>query len=516
MTLFTHIYAAPTPSARRARLPLIFVLVLLATIAMAVAVASRLLGLWGGAPLAAAPRDPDAVSVKYVTEGGEGVARGMVNSPLRVVVRVPWSIGSQDTSLSGVTLQMLDEAGNPARFGNRPITETFAMKPTFDIAEWEWRGSVPSAPGKYHARVQIEALYNKARNGTLYLGAPALDAVAESGPPLTSGYVFSEDSNIWLMSSDGARQRRLTYFPEFYEYADKPVWAPDGKRIAFTYSPQTDPSEAPSTEIWQVAPGGSAPEPLVRHQGSESLLDPAWSRDGKYIYFTVDTSASESATASGALSATSVRIDRVELATGVREQWMPLSQMPAGDGPGGETVYLQYVQPQGNAEELIALPQRLMLAKPNSETGSVVVDEKAFQMMYAPRMSPDGKWVAFAAINIPPVSIPSAPTTPTPTPKPLGDRLDILGWLGLGAQEADAHGLPWDLYMAPASGGAPIRLTKLDEDQPYPTWLDNSTIAFMGSKALYKLPIDASGNPVGEPVKIRDGAPHGGLSWHTP
>ncbi|MEO8287365.1 MAG: hypothetical protein ABI670_13150 [Chloroflexota bacterium] len=505
----SRIYTAPA-SRWRARLP--FLLVGLFVLLVVAIVASRLLGLWGAETAASGSND---ITVTYATEG-DAPGSGVVNSPLKVSVTVPWSTGSQDTVLASVALQLLDDAGNPAVFGNGPENEAFAMKPTFDIAVWEWRGSVPSKPGKYHARINIDALYNKARNGVVDLSNPTVEAKPVAGAPLTSGFVFSQDANLWLLSSDATRQRKITFFPEFYEYADKPVWSPDGSKIAFTYSPRTDPSALPATDIWQVGADGSGAKPIVEHGDGESLLDPAWSADGKYVYYTVDTSASATYTDTlgmpgGGLMGTSVRIDRTEIATGIREQWMPASQMPASGEANGDTVYLEYIQPRGNAEGLVAPPQRLMRADASGEKTTVLADENAFQLMYAPRMSPDGKWVVFGAINIPPPNQP----LPAPADTPPGG-FNLLQWMGFEPTTAQAHGMPWDVYMVPATGGPGIRLTKLDEDQPYPVWLDNSTIAFMGTTGLYKLSIGEDGQPKGDPTKIHDGAPHGGLSWRAP
>jgi Tol biopolymer transport system component len=161
---------------------------------------------------------------------------------------------------------------------------------------------------------------------------------------------------------------------------------------------------------------------------------------------------------------------------------------------------------------VVAPPERLMKASEDGKSPVVLADETQFQLMYSPRMSPDGKWVAFAAINVPPLNS----TLPTPTSTSGGGPFDLLGWLGLAPRNAQAHGLPWDVYLVPSAGGEPIRLTKLDEDQPVPTWLDNSTIAFMGTQGLFKISIDGNGNPQGNPVKLHDGAPHGGLSWRGP
>jgi hypothetical protein len=480
---------------------------------VAAVIASRLFGLWGGTPVLGPTSAPDAVTVTYTTEGGAGTGWGTVNSPMKVDVKVGWSTGSQDTVLSDVTLQLLDQANQPAVFGTGVITGGLDMKPTFDIATWEWDGSVPSKPGIYHAQVQIKALYNKARDGTVDLPGPTVEARAESGPPLTGGYVFAQNANLWILSSDLSRQRRLTYFPDFYEYADQPSWAPDGKTIAFTYSPKTDPSQLPATDIWQVNPDGSNPRPLVTHQDGESLLDPSWSADGKYLYFTSDTSASTVYTnttgsgGSGLLAGATVAVERLDLSSGKREQWMPAAQMATNNVPGGDTVYLQYVPSQNGQDGLAAPSERLM--KASSGTGAPVklADETEFQLMYAPRISPDGKWTAFAAINVPP----APPVTPSPS-----GSLDLFGWLGLKPQTAEAHGLPWDMYLVPSAGGQPIRLSNLNEDQPVSVWLDNSTMAFMGTYGLYKVSIDSNGNPVGQPTKMRDGVVHGGLTWHSP
>ena len=192
-------------SSGRARLPLILTVVFLT--ATAVIVLSRVFGIWQGG---AGSND---VAVQYVTEGGGTDARGVVNSPLRVQVRIPWSIGSRDTILSAVTLELLDQTGNPARLGPSSPTEPLAMKPTMDITVWEWRGSVPSEPGKYTARVGLTALYNAERNGTYEMTALPLEALPETGPALASGFTFSQD--FWSGLSDHAGMNPALRLTEF-------------------------------------------------------------------------------------------------------------------------------------------------------------------------------------------------------------------------------------------------------------------------------------------------------------
>jgi hypothetical protein len=485
-------------SSWRARLPLILTVVFLT--AAALIVLTRVLGVWPSGALGG-----NDVAVQYVTEGG-GDARGVVNSPLKVQVRIPWSTGSTETTLAAVTLELLDETGNPARFGPSSPTEPLALKPTYDIAVWEWRGSVPSEPGKYTARIGITALYNAERNGTYDMTAKPLEALPETGPALTSGFAFSQDSNLWLLSTDLKRQRRLTYFPEFFEYADKPAWSPDGTTIAFTYSPATEQGSLPSTDIWQARPDSQDPRPFITHHEGESLFDPSFSPDGRYVYFTVDESASTGTGLDlGAPIGTIVQIDRYDTSTGERTQWMERSQMPSAEGAGDIVAYLEYVDVPPDAAGRVAPPHRLMVAGSDGSSPRVLLDENVFQAMYIPRVSPNGKWIAFSAVNQPP-----------PGSQPQGATFDPLEWLGLKPRTASAHGLPWDVYVVPTAGGEPVRLSKLDEDQPYAAWLDDSNIAFMGVNGMYKVQIDANGSPVDQPVKVHEGAPHGGLSWHAP
>src|SRR5829696_1123951 len=44
--------------------------------------------------------------------------------------------------------------------------------------------------------------------------------------------------DIWIMNADGSEQTKLTSLSSG-SFADRPVWSPDGKRIAFDYSPST-------------------------------------------------------------------------------------------------------------------------------------------------------------------------------------------------------------------------------------------------------------------------------------
>ncbi len=485
------------PATWRARLPIVAIALLL--VGAVLLVASRFVPMpW------AASDSQNAISVQYSTERGEGVAEGVVNSPLRIAVRIPWSDGSQKGTVSSVSLQFLDQAGNKAQFGS-DAPDSLDLRATIDIMVWEYVGSVPSRLGIYHARLHLETPYDPTRQQDYNLAEPGLRALADTGPALHGGYVFNSEFNLWIMSTDAAHQNQLTYFPPQYERADTPAWSPDGSLIAFAYTPKQPSDQIPVSDIWVIKPDGSGARQVVGHSPGESLLYPAWSGDGKYLYFTVEGSPDNSAPIGLPVAPNDDRrIDRIAVSTGVRSTWLPSAHMAASGGyerVGGDKVVFLELVPAAPDTDPSTIPQKLMLAKSDGSGKRQLVGDNVYGIMYAPRLSPDGKWVVFSATN---------------TPLPPRSSFNPLRWLNIEPEVASAHVVPWDLYIVSTSGGAPTRLTKLDEDQPYPYWLDNSTLAFMGASGLYKVSIGGDGEAMGQPTRIHAGSLHGSLTWHAP
>src|SRR5919201_433764 len=166
---------------------------------------------WGSAK---GPQAPQPV-LQYKTELGEQSSEGTVNSPLRASLRIPWSNGSAETAVASVSFQLLDAQGNPAVLGDTP-GDADAMRPALEIGVWVYDGSVPSRPGSYHARVKIDNLNGGSE--TFELKEPVLVAKPDSGQPLSAGFVFARNSNLWLLSADATREKRLTYYAPFYEF----------------------------------------------------------------------------------------------------------------------------------------------------------------------------------------------------------------------------------------------------------------------------------------------------------
>ena len=72
-----------------------------------------------------------------------------------------------------------------------------------------------------------------------------------------------------------------------------------------------------------------------------------------------------------------------------------------------------------------------------------------------------------------------------------------------------AHGLPMDLFLIDAGGGAPRRLTQLGEDNPAAVWApDGRRLAILSGGGLYVL--NADGSDV-RAIDQRGG--HGTIDW---
>lgn len=462
-------------------------LIILTVISVTVAGATLLGRMQPGGSGEALPE----VSVEYITEDGRGASEALADSPLRISVRLPWQTGARETLLSLLTVEMLDENGNPARFGEKP-GEPKPLGPTPDIEIWENVGSVPSVPGAYFARVQWQRTEGSGAVETRDLRDVRLTVLPRSGEAPRNGYVFNRNRELWIMSADAKRQRRLTFSMPIDENAEDPAWSPDGSQIAYAFAPKVPRDQIPVTELWLVKPDGTGGRRLLAPGPNEAFLNPYWSADGKYLYFTVETAVVEG----GFMVGQSRRIDRLEVATGARSEWIASGLMPALTGSGNELVYMEEVQ-------VNFTKQRIVRADPDSGRRSVLVSEETFVAMYGPRMSPDGKWVIFSA---------------TVGEQGVSGRreFDFLGWLLFKPQVVEAHDVPWDIYMVPATGGTPTRLTTLNEDQPHPIWLDSSSIAFMGVQGLHKLQLDAQGKPVGKPVRLTEGNQHSSVTWRAP
>jgi len=99
-------------------------------------------------------------------------------------------------------------------------------------------------------------------------------------------------SNVWVMDIDGSNLKQVT--KEKKNIIHSPKWSPDGQYIAITKGIMSTRS-IPAGEIWLYHHSGGDGFPVKKRvngkKDQKNIADPAFSRDGKYIYFTQDITA---------------------------------------------------------------------------------------------------------------------------------------------------------------------------------------------------------------------------------
>ena len=98
---------------------------------------------------------------------------------------------------------------------------------------------------------------------------------------------FFSDDDLWVMTADGTRPRRLVASPG--KESGSLTWSPDGRKIAFSVLERGAPRRSPDadSEIFVVNADGSGLRNLTEHDRVLDV-DPAWSPDGRAIAFTSD------------------------------------------------------------------------------------------------------------------------------------------------------------------------------------------------------------------------------------
>ena len=168
---------------------------------------------------------------------------------------------------------------------------------------------------------------------------------------------------LFTVGIDGTDARRLTDTPALEHF---PVWSPDGRRIAFLWSPE-DPDVYAG---WETAPWALY---VMNADGTDrrwltaglGLFPPVWSPDGQRLAYISDQDASPHALG---------RVEVVEVDTGKVTQLVTTTAVPtwspngkelalAGEGDGGPAVFT--VGPDGTG-------MRTVWASGEGEDGALV------------------------------------------------------------------------------------------------------------------------------------------------
>ena len=183
-------------------------------------------------------------------------------------------------------------------------------------------------------------------------------------------------ANLWVIDVASGVSRQLTYERDAATAIGVPVWAPDGKAIAFVSSRG---NQGLTFGVWLVSPDGSNLR-SVANPG----LGPAWSADGAWLYYS---------TRSGA--AADVALRKIPAAGGTPTT-VTTERVRNVIGSYGRTLY--YV-----------LERPLVDGTPEFEIRAATPDDGPFRVVARispsrvpiwqivnPALSPDGQWLAQA------------------------------------------------------------------------------------------------------------------------
>lgn len=260
------------------------------------------------------------------------------------------------------------------------------------------------------------------------------------------------------------------------------AWSPDRSTLAYSLFHRRPEDRVSSAELFTVPARGGEPTLVVPRVQPGSIVDaPAWAPDGSAIFFAFQ----------GVENGTPVaRVERVTLADGARSPLYGDASFPTV-APDGRSLAFVFDDGQGQA---------LRVGSPDSDDAREIVAPRGFRSLMGPRYSPDGAWIAFAAVGPGPAGVaPAQRGQARPT--------------GLAAifsvPVAEAHGDPWSIWKIRPDGTDLQLATPLQEDEPLIAWSpDGAWIAVHGTGGLWL--VDVRG--AAEPRRIADGS-IGGIDW---
>jgi hypothetical protein len=374
--------------------------------------------------------------------------------------------------------QWVEPNGQPAQWLEEELP-SFEMKPLGGSPNtWVGRGAAPPVPGSYKARLTARPTGSQA--GT---SAPEQSALLSVGgevsvdeQPLTRGFAFVRDRNLWLRSTDLMRDRAVTFY-EYPALASMPAWSPDGRWIAYILDPGTAGS---TTELWLIRPDGTGARRVASANSSRPISYPQFAPDGTLL-----VCQARSLVGGDVELGWTWDLHRVDTATGKLTLLQSSTTMPAVSWVDGRVVFIR-----DTATSDGALEQSLVVSDLDGSHERTIVGPGLMNGLSAPAWSPNGTKVVFASVGL---------------ANPSG-----FGKAGLAAPLM--HGGVWDLWVVPASGGTPTLMSAVQEDLPFPQWpLDGSRIYFISPTGFWGVP--ASGGP---PELLRANDLHSELSVFAP
>jgi Tol biopolymer transport system component len=320
--------------------------------------------------------------------------------------------------------------------------------------------------------------------------------------------VWPKDGDLWVDDLASKQQTKITNLAAGAAVTGA-TFSPDGKRVVYAQFWRRPNERSSGADLMLANADGSNAHSFADRDMPNTVLEtPEWGASGR-VYYTMRQ------VNNGRETQTIVR----QIEGGQPEKLVDNAYDPAVS-PDEST--LVYVRSTRNGQAMF----KKLLDEPGD--GCQLVSDQIFQYLSLPRISRDGKRLAFGGsgeATAQPTGCSTEPQPPAPTPAPapaaagapaasgppvakVPAGLDLLALLQPSV--AYAHGLPADVYALNLEGGGLTRLADIKDDDPTVAWSpDGTKLAIFGVGALYVV----DGLKGGPTDKLSDQGGYGGLDW---
>jgi len=261
----------------------------------------------------------DPRSTRHADPGSGGVLATRLIGPALLLM-----LSLQGTSCAGVLAQDQvvdgeDEASEECAW-DVSAAPGEAREAVIDVREGTWMSLDVSPDGEQLAFDLLGDIY------TLPIGGgeatPRLSGMAWEMQPRFSPdgkrIAFTSDrgggDNIWTLELDGGEPQQVTN--ESFRLLNSPVWTPDGRMIA-ARKHFTSGRSLGAGEIWLYHASGSKGLQMTKRPGEQKDLgEPAFSPDGRYLYYSRDATPGSTFEYSKDSTGQIYRIERLDRGTG--------------------------------------------------------------------------------------------------------------------------------------------------------------------------------------------------------
>ncbi len=320
--------------------------------------------------------------------------------------------------------------------------------------------------------------------------SPLVASTPVSALGLKGRFVFALGDGSILVEDAGKNDPRVVLKASQELYADAPVFSPDGKQIAFSVSSFTKDGQVLQDVRVMNVDGTNMRVVATPKDPKISYSFPAWSVDGKNLLITQSYPVPPSSQHD--------EIDLVSVSGGPLRKVLENAREATFSPDGKKIVYSQL--------DYQTYSSSLWVANIDGSGAKRILENNVFAAIYGARFSPDGQEIVFAESGPANKKLPGAYAFNSPASD--GSCAVAFGVFCF-AEKAEAHGLPWDLWLVSPDGAKFEQLTHIGADSPVPAWsADGKQIAFYDATGVYLL--DVATKKINQ---ISDSHGYGGFDW---